>query len=182
MDYQRIYNDIIERGRLRDLDVSYYEVHHIIPKCMGGLDSDDNLVKLTYREHFISHWLLYNLNPCNSKLEFSFKTMAFGRGYKFKKNISYVPSSKLLEEKRIKLIQNQSTDEFKKKVQEGKLKKKIKQTARERQLEQYLTKCENVSIPPVVYYNTNYKPDIMVKQNNVLKPNKDIYYNINYID
>lgn len=33
-------------------------MHHIIPKCLGGLDTVDNLVELTAREHFICHWLL----------------------------------------------------------------------------------------------------------------------------
>ncbi|UFK27132.1 hypothetical protein LG358_00111 [Escherichia phage UoN_LG358_1] len=29
---------------------------------MGGLDTSDNLVKLTYREHFIAHWLLFKIH------------------------------------------------------------------------------------------------------------------------
>ena len=37
----------------------YYELHHIIPKCLGGTNSADNLVLLTAREHYIAHLLLY---------------------------------------------------------------------------------------------------------------------------
>lgn len=36
----------------------YTEIHHIIPRCVGGDDSKDNLVKLSAREHFICHILL----------------------------------------------------------------------------------------------------------------------------
>jgi len=43
-----------------------YEIHHIIPKSLGGADEDYNLIKLTYREHFIAHlilWKLYGRGP-----------------------------------------------------------------------------------------------------------------------
>lgn len=39
----------------------YVENHHIIPKCLGGNDSDDNMVKLTTREHYIAHGLLVKI-------------------------------------------------------------------------------------------------------------------------
>ena len=35
MNYTKIYNDLIERAKTRKLD-GYKEVHHIIPRCMGG--------------------------------------------------------------------------------------------------------------------------------------------------
>jgi hypothetical protein len=59
MNYVKIYNQIINRAITRSIDNMYYENHHIVPKCMGGSDSKDNLVKLTAREHFICHWLLF---------------------------------------------------------------------------------------------------------------------------
>lgn len=36
----------------------YTERHHIVPRSLGGDDSDSNLVRLTAREHFVVHWLL----------------------------------------------------------------------------------------------------------------------------
>lgn len=36
----------------------YFELHHILPKSMGGDDSPNNLVLLTGREHMIAHILL----------------------------------------------------------------------------------------------------------------------------
>jgi hypothetical protein len=44
--------------------VPYTEKHHIIPKCMGGSDKQNNLVILTAREHYIAHLLL---TKCVSK-------------------------------------------------------------------------------------------------------------------
>lgn len=34
------------------------EQHHIIPRCIGGSDDADNLIYLTYQEHFTAHRLL----------------------------------------------------------------------------------------------------------------------------
>jgi hypothetical protein len=36
----------------------YVERHHILPRSMGGSDDPVNIVALTYREHFLAHWLL----------------------------------------------------------------------------------------------------------------------------
>jgi hypothetical protein len=55
--YERWYAQIIIRARDRKLDI-YKEKHHILPRALGGEDDDDNLVDLTYREHFLVHWLL----------------------------------------------------------------------------------------------------------------------------
>lgn len=37
----------------------YTESHHITPKSLGGTDTKQNIVKLTAREHFIAHWMLW---------------------------------------------------------------------------------------------------------------------------
>ena len=58
MNYQKIHDAIIERAKTRKLE-GYKERHHIIPRCLGGTDDNENLVDLTAREHFIIH-LLYN--------------------------------------------------------------------------------------------------------------------------
>lgn len=55
--YQLWYDQIIWRAKNRQLDC-YGEWHHIIPKALGGSDEELNLVHLTYREHFLVHWLL----------------------------------------------------------------------------------------------------------------------------
>lgn len=58
MDYFKHYNLLMEKAKNRDLS-GYTETHHIVPRCMGGSDLPENLVRLTAREHFIAHALLY---------------------------------------------------------------------------------------------------------------------------
>jgi hypothetical protein len=67
MNYQKIYNTIIERSRNRVLE-NYSEEHHIIPRCLGGSDDKSNLASLTPEEHYLCHLLLVKLNPNNIRL------------------------------------------------------------------------------------------------------------------
>ena len=68
MTYEKFINNIlITRGR-HGCNESYYEKHHIIPKCLGGNDEENNLIDLFAREHFIAHKLLANEHPDNDKL------------------------------------------------------------------------------------------------------------------
>lgn len=53
----------------------YTEKHHILPKCMGGSDSEDNLVLLTYREHVLAHMLLYLINSENKDMFLAFSLL-----------------------------------------------------------------------------------------------------------
>lgn len=59
--YSRTYFSIIESAKIRGIDDSYHEKHHIIPRSLGGDNSVDNIVKLTYREHFLCHRLLVKM-------------------------------------------------------------------------------------------------------------------------
>ena len=36
----------------------YYELHHIVPRSLGGSDDKSNLVALTARQHYVAHWML----------------------------------------------------------------------------------------------------------------------------
>lgn len=74
MNYQKIYNQIIERAKNRIPD-GYIERHHIIPKCMGGSDENHNLVALTPEEHFVAHILLIKIYPENKNLIFACNKM-----------------------------------------------------------------------------------------------------------
>ena len=66
MDYKKHYDKLIEKTKNRILE-GYYENHHIIPRAFGGLNTLDNLVKLTAREHFIAHLLLYKIQTDKRK-------------------------------------------------------------------------------------------------------------------
>lgn len=78
LNYKKIYNDLITRGKNRILD-EYTEIHHIIPKCMGGTDDSDNLVKLTPEEHYVAHQLLAKIYPKNNALSISVLMMTVNR-------------------------------------------------------------------------------------------------------
>jgi hypothetical protein len=67
MNYQRIYDNIIQRGKTRILE-GYKEKHHIVPRCLGGTDDEINLVSLTPEEHYLCHLLLIKIHPKNSRL------------------------------------------------------------------------------------------------------------------
>lgn len=57
---------------------SYYETHHIVPKCLGGSDEKSNLVLLTPEEHFIAHLLLTKIYPRNHSLVYAVNMMCVG--------------------------------------------------------------------------------------------------------
>lgn len=76
MDYKRIYDNIIENARCRLLaDALYVEAHHVVPKCIGGLDDERNIVLLTPEEHFLCHLLLVKIFPNEHKLIFALSMM-----------------------------------------------------------------------------------------------------------
>ena len=64
MNYDKIYKQIIEFRKENPLDKDHYgENHHIIPRSLGGSDDNENLVRLSAREHFICHMLLAEMYP-----------------------------------------------------------------------------------------------------------------------
>lgn len=94
--YTAIYFSIIENAKLRVLPKSEYkEVHHIIPRSLGGDNSTNNLVELTAKEHFICHKLLVRITEgeARGKMAFASVLMAGKRG-----STSYSTTRKLLAE------------------------------------------------------------------------------------
>lgn len=67
MDYSKHYNLLIEKARART-PVGYTETHHIKPKCIGGGDEKENLVKLYPEEHYLAHQLLVKMYPTHAGL------------------------------------------------------------------------------------------------------------------
>jgi hypothetical protein len=68
--YQRWYEALCAKARNRDIPTAYTEVHHIKPRSLGGSDDESNLVRLTYREHYLAHWLLtkFHTGPALRKM------------------------------------------------------------------------------------------------------------------
>lgn len=64
MNYNKHYDALVQKCRNRVLAESEYtETHHIIPRCLGGKDEPDNLVKMKPEEHFVAHQLLCKIYP-----------------------------------------------------------------------------------------------------------------------
>lgn len=76
MNYTAIYNNLIDRSTNRvKTKGTYYENHHITPKCMGGCNADNNMVFLLPEEHFLAHLLLVKMYPTHHKLWYAANMM-----------------------------------------------------------------------------------------------------------
>jgi hypothetical protein len=106
LDYKKIYNAICKRAKdqleLRKESKKqniYYEGHHIVPECMGGLGNSKkwdhpNIAPLTAKEHFLVHKLLVLIHPDNYKIACALWSMC---NMKFKNGSRYHASSKDFE-------------------------------------------------------------------------------------
>ena len=86
MNYQKIYNDLIQYAKGQKLSIGQYvEVHHIIPKSLDGTDNNVNLIALTARQHYIAHMLLVKIAEEHNNLQeykkmlYAFNCMKWGR-------------------------------------------------------------------------------------------------------
>jgi hypothetical protein len=86
VDYQKIYNDLIDKARTEGRSKGgeiYYEAHHIVPRCLGGEGearqwrTHPNIILLTAEEHFYAHYYLTKIYPDNSKLLFALWGMCY---------------------------------------------------------------------------------------------------------
>lgn len=102
MNYSKIYNALCERGRTRTL-ASYKELHHIVPKCIGGTNTTSNLTSLTAKEHFIAHRLLVKIYQNNRGLTYALWMMAMGGENIDKIERQYRITSRLYESLRLQL-------------------------------------------------------------------------------
>jgi hypothetical protein len=66
--YTHWYYSLITNAQSRLLPPNgYTEKHHIIPKSLGGNNTQSNLIILTAREHFLCHWMLTKMTTGKSK-------------------------------------------------------------------------------------------------------------------
>lgn len=100
MNYSKIYNDLVAKALPRGTDKSildgYFELHHIIPRCMGGSNDKSNLVMFTGREHFIAHKLLWKAFP----QEVSLMRAAHMMASRWQADVGYKSNSKVYQKLR----------------------------------------------------------------------------------
>ena len=80
MNYSKIYEDLMLDASCNPKQDDYKESHHIVPKCMGGDDSKENLIKLTARQHYLAHWLLYKIYKTSSLVHAWHSMSRIGKG------------------------------------------------------------------------------------------------------
>ena len=95
---------------------TYYEKHHVLPKCMGGGNEKENLVMLTAREHFLSHWLLTRINPKNKGLAWAFWCMC---NVRHKNQVRHIPTSRVYSEAKELLRSLPINEETRRKMSEA---------------------------------------------------------------
>jgi hypothetical protein len=80
LDYKKIYKDFIQnRMSNPPADDEYCEIHHILPKCMGGSNAKSNLIRLRADDHFFAHLILAKSmkgDPIRGKLWVTVRFMA----------------------------------------------------------------------------------------------------------
>lgn len=129
--YSRWYFNIIAAARIDEsVTCGYTEKHHIIPRCLGGSNRAENLVRLTPRQHFVCHLLLTKMHDYKKLALALSKMMGGGKRYtprssrvydlcrkraseamKGEGNPMYGVSVKYTEERRQKLITSFATSE-----------------------------------------------------------------------
>ena len=113
MDYQKLYDDLINKARCESRAKvrggAYFEAHHIVPRCVGGgghvreWKTHSNIILLTAKEHFLAHYYLIKIYPENSKLTFAFWGMCNRANRYHERNYSEMLNfSEIYEEARIK--------------------------------------------------------------------------------
>ena len=97
MDYNKIYQNLIQKRKNNPIVEGYKENHHILPKSLGGNNSKENLVALTGREHWIAHLLLHKIHKLPQTVH-ACNVMAMRCE---ERGIRYIKNSKMYESIRI---------------------------------------------------------------------------------
>lgn len=78
------YDSIIQHYRKNPVG-GFCELHHIVPKCLGGTDDIENLILIPARVHFILHLLLHKSFPKNRSLAHAFSMMTVNNKHQSRK-------------------------------------------------------------------------------------------------
>ena len=129
--YKSWYNSIIQKANNRTIS-TYKEKHHILPRCLGGKDNQENLVELTAREHFIVHMLLckFTKGQARIKMLYAFNFMSVVRN----KYRDYKINSKIAQKLRLEFFTNKPkhTSESKLKMSKSRLGVKLSKETRKK--------------------------------------------------
>ena len=135
--YTTWYNSLINKAKDRIIS-GYTEKHHIIPSSLGGTTDNDNIVKLTAREHFICHLLLTKMTIGNARYKMNFALHMLSNANNIG-NGRYIPSSRMYDLARRlykEALDNYWTDEKRKehadKIRPTVIGRKLKESSKEK--------------------------------------------------
>jgi len=112
MNYKNIYDSLMVKARSENRikgKGTYYEAHHIIPKCLKGQGkytqwrNHPNIILLTYREHILAHKLLCLIYPKNGKLWYALQCVTTVSNSKINRLVKL--TSREREEIRVNYVQ-----------------------------------------------------------------------------
>lgn len=116
MTYKEFIQNIIDtRGRF-NCGNEYYERHHIIPKCLGGTNEEENLIDLFAREHYDAHKLLALENPDSKGLQCAWWFMSTTKNAMGKR---YHITAEEYEEARKRFVETPISDQTRQKMSES---------------------------------------------------------------
>lgn len=124
MNYEKNYYDYVNyvKGLNRFKgDGNYYERHHIKPRSLGGDDSEENLVLLTAREHFLAHYLLckFTKGKDKKKMIWAFHRLCYSDSSRHaRKENNFKMSSRLYEYLRKEFIKIFESEDYRKSCSE----------------------------------------------------------------
>lgn len=104
--YLKLYENIIINRLNNPLKDCYTENHHILPKSLGGTKTQDNMVSLSAREHYICHYLLPKFLVSDSYYKMVEAFQSMNMKSKYTKNRYF--NSKLYESYKIKFQETAS--------------------------------------------------------------------------
>lgn len=89
MDYTKIYNELMlsRKNIKRDKKTGIFENHHIIPKCLNGNNTKENMVLLTPKEHYIAHLLLTQMYDGKNKAKMCYALLMMCGNNKFQNRV-----------------------------------------------------------------------------------------------
>jgi hypothetical protein len=140
--YSKIYFAITSNAKQR-ITEGYTEHHHIIPESLGGPTTDENMVHLTAREHFICHWLLVKMTEGKDRSDMLYALQGMKAENRYQKRYHTKITARVYEKYRIEFAENHS------KRMKGRPAWNKGRTLEGEELEQHRERTRNRKIDPI---------------------------------
>lgn len=92
--YYYWYTKLIEAYVISPINQGY-ELHHIVPRSMGGTDDKSNLVRLPIRHHYVAHLLLWKCTVSKSQQRMAYAITAMKAGRSIRMNSHLYEAAKI---------------------------------------------------------------------------------------